>query len=253
MNEVRDLALLIDAGVPIIAIETHEEPRALQLLSQLAIQRNLPMLSWTITDGLRRSDITGQKPQPDSCDPEAALEQLKQNPQANLAVLCDFHHYLNGQPRITRLLKDIALQAESSGQTLILMGHALDIPKDIERLCAGFNLTLPSEAQLMRVIHQEAQQWSSKQRGKRVNMADNAISQLAKSMRGLSLDEAKRLARGAIVDDGAITESDIDAVNRAKFALMNMDSVLSYEYDTEKCAQVAGFKRLTHWLTIRKD
>ncbi len=37
-------------------------------------------------------------------------------------------------------------------------------------------------------------------------------------------------------------------INKAKFALMEMDGVLSYEYDTESFASVGGLQGLKDWL-----
>ena len=42
------------------------------------------------------------------------------------------------------------------------------------------------------------------------------------------------------MDDGAITESDLPEVMRAKFELLGRDGVLSYEYDTARFAEVAA-------------
>ena len=37
MRDVTDLALIIDACVPIVVVETHDELRALELLTQVAM------------------------------------------------------------------------------------------------------------------------------------------------------------------------------------------------------------------------
>lgn len=52
---------------------------------------------------------------------------------------------------------------------------------------------------------------------------------LVSNLQGLTHNEVRRLARGAIIDGGAITETDIPEVNRAKFRLMDMDGLLSFE------------------------
>src|SRR5690606_30082488 len=54
MPDVHDLGLIIDSHVPLIAIQSQEEPRALDTLTRLAIKRQLPLYAWTVTEGLKR-------------------------------------------------------------------------------------------------------------------------------------------------------------------------------------------------------
>ena len=46
------LKLLIQAGNPIIAMETPDEPRAIRLLRQVAQEMNVPLSEWSVTEGL---------------------------------------------------------------------------------------------------------------------------------------------------------------------------------------------------------
>ena len=68
------------------------------------------------------------------------------------------------------------------------------------------------------------------------------------NLAGLTLSDARRLARKAIYDDGVITSSDIPEVNKAKYKLLDMDGLLSFEYETAHFADVGGLHRLKSWL-----
>jgi SpoVK/Ycf46/Vps4 family AAA+-type ATPase len=74
-----------------------------------------------------------------------------------------------------------------------------------------------------------------------------------RNLAGLTATDARRLALKAISDDGAITESDIPEVMRAKYELLSHDGVLSFEYDTVKFSDVGGMTRLRNWLDARKS
>jgi SpoVK/Ycf46/Vps4 family AAA+-type ATPase len=74
-----------------------------------------------------------------------------------------------------------------------------------------------------------------------------------RNLRGLTEADVRRLARGAIRDDGAITEADIPEINRAKFELLDMGGVLSFEYDTAKFSAVGGLKKLKQWVALREQ
>jgi len=55
-----------------------------------------------------------------------------------------------------------------------------------------------------------------------------------------------------VISDGAITEEELPQVNKAKFELLDMDGVLSFEYETSKFSEVGGLHNLKNWLKQRK-
>ena len=68
----------------------------------------------------------------------------------------------------------------------------------------------------------------------------------------MTFQDARRLARNVIVDDGAITEDDLPEVMRAKYQLLNRDDVLSFEFETAKFSEVGGMRQLKRWLQQRE-
>ena len=52
MDELHDLQLMLSGHVPIIAIETLEEPRLLQQLTRLGLRLPRPMFQWSVTEGI---------------------------------------------------------------------------------------------------------------------------------------------------------------------------------------------------------
>src|SRR6185295_5274725 len=99
MQDIKDLILIIDSHVPLIVVETHNEPHALQLLTRVAMQRRLGYYCWSATEGLNRLGFGEGVPpaaQPES--PTDALRQIKRHTTPTLYALCDFHPYLNQQP-----------------------------------------------------------------------------------------------------------------------------------------------------------
>jgi hypothetical protein len=251
MNDSHDLRLIIESRIPVVIIETWEEKRALTLLSKLGIQLGTPVFAWSITDGLRRCDYDQANNQALTTEPEAALKHIRSAKLAGIYALCDFHPFLNDEPRIIRLIKDIALDAEETGQCLILISHAIDIPSEFKRHSARFSLSVPEDHKLRAAVYKEAQEFSNT-KGRKVKTDRDALDKLISNLRGLPLDDARKLARGAIFQDGAITHSDIAAVNKAKFELLDMDGVLSFEYDTANFAQVGGLSKLKDWLAKRE-
>ena len=73
-----------------------------------------------------------------------------------------------------------------------------------------------------------------------------------KNLRGMSHAEARALARRVICDDGAITQDDLPELNKSKFQLLDLEGVLSFEYDTARFAEVGGLRTFKRWLGERE-
>lgn len=251
MEELKDIELMVKSGIPLIVIESYEEPRVLELTTRLAMKTYRKLYRWTCTDGLVTDGSTYQVLTPSYQKPEELLLSIRQRSDPGIYLLCDFHHYFE-EPKILRLLKDIVLYSRD-GVTILLTSHQLDLPADIKRFSTRFQLKFPSEDKIRQIILDEARQWQKSNKGRQVKTDGKTLSRLVSNLRGLTESDVKRLVRGAIYVDGAITASDLSEVNKAKFELMNMNNILSFEYDTTQFAEVGGLEKLKEWLAKRKD
>lgn len=252
-NDIHDLSLVLDSKVKLVLIESWDERRVLETLTSLAVRRGLGLFTWSITAGLQRGGFAGEAfADSDSQEPEAALRLIKADPQASLYVLCDLHPFLVDNPKLVRLLKEIAMADGSYAPTVVLVSHACKLPPEVQRYAARFNLALPSEDELLGIVRDEAARWSERNRNRRVRTDNRTLQQVVKNLRGMSHAEARLLARNLICDDGAITQEDLPELNKAKFELLDLDGVLSYEYDTARFADVGGLNNLKRWLGERQ-
>jgi len=252
-NDIHDLGLVLDSKVKLVLIESWDERRVLETLTGLAVRRGLSLFTWSITDGLRRGDFAGEAfAESNSHEPEAALRLIKADPQASLYVMCDLHPFLADNAKLVRLLKEVAMADAAHAPTLVLVSHACKLPPEVQRYAARFNLALPSEDELLAIVREEAARWSERNRNRRVRTDNRTLQQVVKNLRGMSHAEARLLARNLICDDGAITQEDLPELNKAKFELLDLDGVLSYEHDTARFADVGGLANLKRWLGERQ-
>lgn len=252
-NDIHDLGLVLESKVKLIVIESWDEPRVLQTLTGLAVRRNLGLFLWSVTEGLQRLGFGSAAGEEPTHEPEAALKLIKHDPQPNLYVLCDLHPFLYDNPKLVRLLKEIAMAEGAQRPTLVLVSHALKLPPEVQRYAARFDLALPSEEELLAIVRDEATRWSERNRGARVRTDNRTLQQVVKNLRGMSHGEARALARNLICDDGAITQEDLPELNKAKFQLLDLEGVLSFENDTARFAEVGGLAALKRWLAERQD
>ena len=251
MSDSHDLALLINSHIPIIAITTHEENRAVDLVQSLKSHLKLPVFKWSVTEGLLRLE-QGYKPQRMNSQPEDVLKHVKASTQPGIYLFLDFHPYLD-TPVNVRLIKDIAIDYEKRRQTLVFVSHDLKLPPEILVFAAEFELSLPNKQVLRKIVVDVADKWSQHNPGKRVKTASGTLKRLVANLSGLTATEVRRLAHKAVFDDGVISDDDISTIMQAKYELLNRDGVLHYEFETEKFSNVGGLSRLKQWLGYRKD
>jgi SpoVK/Ycf46/Vps4 family AAA+-type ATPase len=251
MEELHDIELMLKKGVSLIAIESYEEPRVLELCTRLAVKTYRTLHRWTSTDDLVKNASTHLTVSPQFQKPDDLLLSIRQRSEVGIYVLCDFHNYFD-DANVVRALKDIVLYG-AEGVTIVLASHQLTLPPEIQRYGMHFKLNFPTSEKIRKIIIDEAGAWQKNNNGRQVKTDSKTLDLMVSNLRGLTESDVKHLARGAIVDDGAITTSDLSEVNKAKFELMNMNNILSYEYDTTRFSDVGGLDGLKSWLAERKD
>jgi hypothetical protein len=252
MNDRRDLELVLDSGVPIVVIETSDESRFLHLLTDLAVAQPAsnyrPLFRWSVTDGLQRLDLQLEA-QRHNAEPAEVLRHIRAVDKPGVYALLDFQPFL-AEPVNVRLLKDIALAAAATKVTVLLIGNRVELPLELKSSSAQFVMRLPSSAERLEIVNACVEEHRAQHGGVKVD--PNALELLVNNLGGLTHADTERLARNAIRDDGAITASDVPAVMQAKYALLNRGGVLSYEYETVRVADLAGFRNVKLWLEQRR-
>ncbi len=250
MSDLGDLELIVRSRVPLINVQTREEPRLVELFRRVARRQGLPLYRWMASDGLQRLDGDARG-YPEHRKPAEALAQIRALSSPGIFLLLDFHPYLK-DPLVVRLLRDIAQRQQHSGQTLVLASPELDLPPELSHHAAGFELSLPDREALDQLVVDEARAWTQGNPGNKVQARSAALEAFTQNLIGLTLADARRLVRNAIADDGAITDQDVEGLRQAKYELLNQGGVLSFELDTVAMEDVAGLHNLKRWLTRRR-
>jgi SpoVK/Ycf46/Vps4 family AAA+-type ATPase len=249
-----ELETLLRSRIPLVIVETRDEPRALELISSLSLRLtqpvHLPVFQWTTTDGLRRLDVDLGGAQRHNIEPVEVLKSIRATDKAGVYVLLDFHPYL-GDPMHVRLIKDICQGYDKIARTLVLISYSINLPPELEHFAARFDLAFPDRNERQAIIERVAREWQVAH-GSRVRTDKKALGLLLQNLAGLSTNDTERLARKAIYDDGALLESDLPGVMQAKYELLNRSGVLSFEYNTAAFAELGGLLKLKEWLQRRR-
>lgn len=252
-----DILCLLQQQHPILVLESDQEKEALELLHQHTRSTGSTLYRWTLTSGLQPLTFglsLEMPPVSSEQTPEDVLKDIAERHTDGVFVLCDFHPFLTSDnPRIIRLMKDIALSFDQLQKRLVLLSHRLSLPPELRSYAAVGQLSLPSDDEILNIIREQARRFATQSRQKRIRTDSAALNALVAGMRGVTKAQVARLAWRAIADDGAITMDDLKEVNSAKFALLNQDGLLHYEYDTQSFAEVGGLPNLKQWLSQRQQ
>jgi len=245
-----DIALLLRSHSPVLVLETHEETRAVELMKEISLSMGSAISRWSVATGLQRIDLVMDS-QVHLKEPDKVLGHIRSSGFEGVYLLLDFHPFLT-DPIIVRLLKEVALAMRKSRSKLVLISHDLTIPPEIKKLTVNVTLSLPDEQTLLEIVRREASDYARSNSNQRVNTDQKSLDQLVNHLKGLTYNDARSLARAAIIDDGAINASDIPQVMQAKYDLLSGNDLLGFEFETSNFSQLAGMHILKKWLYQRE-
>ncbi|MCP5244176.1 MAG: AAA family ATPase [Burkholderiales bacterium] len=263
--EINELSALLRARVPLILIETHEEPRILKLLTQASNLENQLMMRWSIVDGLGRAAGTGsgigQFAASSNSDHGKAIYQtnelidclrhIDKSSQNGVYVLCDAHPGFKDAVAV-RLIREIAMDHAKCARTLVFVSPTLeDVPSELLRLAGHFKPKLPTRDDIRSIVINEAQLYHT-QNGDKVRGDRRTVDLLIMHLLGLEFEDVRRLVRQALRADGEINQDDIRRILAIKHRALGGEGVLGFEESSFKFDAIGGLARMKHWVTLRQ-
>ena len=260
MNENfgRELELYIRAGYPIVNIVSSEEDRAIELVESVLnseeMRRNLRRFYvWSISRGMTDSGGASVT-RDDTRAPLAALAWFAQTHEPGVALLKDFHPYVQDKtpehPLIIRLLRDMTPNLKAGLKTLIWLSPVLHIPPELEKEITVCDLPLPSEAEYRAVIERMIDQVKDNPRVV-VDLDDDGKDLLVKACRGLTRAEAENALAKTIVSRRRLSGDDVSAILGEKEQIVRKSGILEFTASPEAFGTVGGLGNLKAWLHRR--
>jgi hypothetical protein len=252
MSELQDLSSLVRSNTPLIVIETPDEARVVDLFRHVLVNVWRALYRWSITEGMRRVDLDREDPPEVAPDISTTLAAIKAAEQRGIYLLLDVLPYL-GYASTQRMLREILERRGCIEHTVVLVGSKVELPPELEALAVRFRLQLPDHNALLKMVNDEVGMYQRENGGRRVLVDKEALDLILRNLRGLSLGDARRIARQLIYRDGALGEADLPELSKLKFELLNKAGNLHFEYDTAKFGDIAGLARLKKWVKQRRD
>lgn len=255
---VRDLAVYIRAGYPIVNLITSEEDRALDAV--LDICRDSRLLSkgreiyvWSISRGMLTVEHRPASRERTQA-PEEALRFVASHDAPALFLFKDLHPYLkDGHPSasmIIRMIRDLVPQLKNSQRTMLWLSPVLYIPSELEKEVTVLDLPLPAETEYREILDGFVQDYKDDPRVS-IDLDEDGIDGIVKACQGLTRCETENSLAKAIVSRGRLDSTDIQAILAEKEQIIRKSGILEYTATVENFGSVGGLENLKRWLAQR--
>jgi len=249
----RQLELLIQAGTPLISIDTTDEERALALSIEVAEKLGWSRYEWSFINGLKhyKEDSPVGATMAKAGDPPAALEHLLESKPKSLFIFKDLGPHCK-DAKVHRLVRE-CLQLCADRDSAIIMIDSLPLPDEIKRFTVRYEIGWPSLDELEEVVKNTFQRIKKENGGNvKHELTKQSLYQLVQSLRGLSCREAERVVGSAILDDGVLSADDLSTIVELKRTLLGTTGCLESIAADFSVDDIGGLDNLKAWLRKRR-
>ena len=243
---------LIDAGRPLIYLQSAEEERVQQLLldaAQHLFSPPVPVFTWTATEGLRGPD--GASVGETTVDPRAALDWIIDHEQPALFNLRDFHDAMRHSAEVRRRLRDLYTRVLRHQEVHL---HLVAGGPHSRRAAARHRAGRSAAARLRGAarVHR-ARGHGARAAGVSVDADPGTLTQLGRAVQGLTLNETRHALRRALAATQRLDASSLPYLLEEKHLLVKKKTgVIEYIADPGGLENVGGAPLLKKWLLERR-
>ena len=233
------LVRYIDAGFPIIYINTFEEDKVDSLI--LEISSGKEVYEWNETNGY--IDFATKTPLQEDCSLERMLDQLKTPDLLDRKILIfkDITSYLD-DPRIVSKVKGLARMINQGvDATVIIVSSVLVIPKDIEKYVTILEMDYLNTDEIKTIIRGFVKDNLNQQ------VDEKLIEEFALAFKGLTEFEILNLLALSYADDGDLTRKDLRLIFDQKQQMIKKAGILEMIPLKETIDDIGGLENLKAW------
>ena len=243
-NLSHNLIQYIEAGFPIIYLNTFEEASADELIRSVAAGKRI--IEWSSSYGYSEY-MPSQKQflvSPSKMDLNAVLEQ-KISDEAefdkSLFIIKDAHNALQ-DPTTIAYLKELAIQiSESLDCTVILLSPIIQIPKELENFITILEMDYLTEDDIKELIQDFCSEYE-------VPIAPSLMEEMSMAFKGLTVFEIRNILNLAYSNDGELTKSDLKLIFDQKQQKIRKSGILEMVPVKETLNDIGGLENLKYWL-----
>jgi SpoVK/Ycf46/Vps4 family AAA+-type ATPase len=240
---------IFESGRPLTYIRSAEEQRVGRVLREVGVRlrpaARTPVWTWSLTEGMRRDDEAAEN---GALAPRAALDFIAGHKEPGIFHLKDFHEPLRDSPEIRRRLRDLHEGCLDQQKFIVITSPVRFIPDELERSLVFVELRPPDVVELVDFLREEIQ----RSPGDVSDVSEATLYQLARTLQGLTLDEARYALRRALATTRHLGPEALPALLEEKRLLVSRTGVIEFIADHTAIADVGGLDGLKTWLLERR-
>jgi SpoVK/Ycf46/Vps4 family AAA+-type ATPase len=231
---------IFESGRPLTYIRSSEEQRVARLLREVAgAMGSLPVWTWSLTEGMHRVGEESAAA-PGTETPRGLLDFIIAYQGSAIFHLKDFHEPLRESPEIRRRLRDLYESCLDRSKFVVISSPVRFVPEEVERSILFLELRTPDVIELAEFLREEAPDTS-----------DEIVQQVARTLLGLTIDEARYALRRAMATGRGLGPESWSALLEEKRLLVNRSGVIEFIADGTDLGDVGGLEGLKTWLVER--
>jgi SpoVK/Ycf46/Vps4 family AAA+-type ATPase len=154
--------------------------------------------------------------------------------------LKDFHEPLRESSEVRRRLRDVYETCLDQRKFVVISSPVRFVPEEVERNIMFLELRPPDVTELLEFLREEAP-----------DTDDEILQQVARTLLGLTLDEARYALRRAVAAGLGLGREALPALLEEKRLLVNRSGVIEFIADGTELGDVGGLEGLKTWLIER--
>ncbi|MCS7244688.1 MAG: AAA family ATPase [candidate division WOR-3 bacterium] len=238
----------IDADAyKIIYIETLEEDRVLEIIQEIATQKNSNLYTFDIARGLTSKEDRrlANLPPNSLLDPSFCIKWLEDNARGFIVFL-NPHNLFETDLKFARHLKNLIKNVVNKQLFLkvIIISPVFSVPKEIQIDTLYLQIPIPTREEIEKIVESYLTEFD-------IHTTQALKDRLVNTLQGLKETEIHNAIKYAILD-GRLDEADIEHVVSLKRQMIRKDSVLEFVELKSSEEQLGGMKKLKEWLNRKK-
>ena len=244
----QQLSRYLDAGFPILYIDTFEEKKIENIICKIADRRTI--CSWSIANGYGEySTKNNEWIIPPSKDESTEMTRVLENKLAindelhrTIFLIKDAHIALENQD-VVAYLKEIAVRISCGLECcVILLSSVVKIPVELEKYITILENNYQSFEDICNIINQFILD------NELTPITPKLLEDMAVAFKGLSEFEINNLLALAAAEDGELSRSNLSLIFEQKKQMILKSGILEMIPVKEKIDDIGGLEILKQWL-----
>jgi len=247
MTLKENLSRYLDAGFPILYINTFEEANAEEIIKQVADRRTIA--TWSKARGYGEfSTKSGEWTVPTSKEMFENLNSVLNSKVSNIRdmnrsifVIKDAHIELEDNDTIAAI-KEIAVKISSGiDSCVIFISPVVKVPVELEKYITILETDYLGYNEICKIIKD-----FSEENG--ITLTDKLLEDMAIAFKGLSEFEIENILALAVADDGSLSRKDLGLIFEQKKQMILKSGILEMIPLKESIDDIGGLENLKTWL-----